>query len=426
MKTKIYYQVQFITAMFFLCLLLGIPFMLAYSQYLPPPPPPPQSAIRYAPQKSTNSIPPPPGGWSRTTPQKTFSPPTPPLDPKLKNFPLDLDLLDFAEWNPFQTQHCFFSVKGRKDVIEFIPNQQGGIFMFPTGTCHLEDQKCYIGERQGRLPGMKKTDPPIYAGGLGESSYNGFPVIPYKYADDINFSKCVPSWTGYFEADDYKVYLYKPPKRDYTKQNCYHPRRGLTMDKKSSESVFCDKEKCQLTENQYCENKTGQCYLNGYPLKNQKGQSVTTDENYLGIIWDFCADKNGTLIPDDGGQPYEERFKPGCSYRIEAPNYHEKQYAGNIDFLIKCDENRCYGGGLEFDMKRKEYVSHYVDEETRYSKTPPFTEFLTINWQCLDATKVRDYNKKLLCTLISSDQKNPDCRLCYENKKFIYKGCRVP
>lgn len=413
----------------FLGAVLSISF--AFAQYLPPPsygpPPPPSSAIRYAPpQQSTTSIPPPPGGWTQSQYNSNYpdSPPTPPPDPKLKDFNLDLDLNDFAARNQFPTEHCFFKVKDRKDVVEFIPNQIGGMFNFPTGTCNLEEEKCYISKRNKRLPRMKKNNPPIY-GGLTESKSRGFAVIPYKYVDDIDFSKCVASWTGYFEVDDYKINLYKPPKRDYSKQSCYHPRRGFTTDPKSSEPVFCDKEKCQLTENQYCENKTGQCYLNEYPLKTKKGKSVTTDENYFGINWNFCTDENGTLIPDDGGIPYEERFQPGCSYRITAPNYHEKQYAGNIDFLIKCDENRCSFPGLDFDMKKKQYYRTDGDKMV-YTNTPTIDEILTIDWTCLDANRVSDFNKKLLCRLISSDEKNPDCNLCYENKKFVYKRCAYP
>lgn len=299
-----------------------------------------------------------------------------------------------------------------------------GIFNFPTGKCELHTEKCYRGVKFGYLPGMKKSDPPLQLAGE-ETSYFGNAVIPYRYVDDIDFGKCMPSWKGTLEVNDYQntynlVRLYEPPKRDYTKQSCYHPFIGYP-----GKRIFCDAEKCQLTENQYCENKNnGQCYLNGYPLKNKRGKAVTT---FLSTVnWDWCLDEKGAIIPDDGGPPYEERFKPSCSYNIEAANYHEKRYINDTNFLIHCDENRCWHNELDFDMKKKEYLIPIGRDKKIYSKTPQLQEFKTINWQCLDPTKVRDYNKKFLCTIISSDQKNPDCRLCYENKKFVYKGCRVP
>lgn len=436
LKTKNHHLGLIIFSAIFLGAVLSISF--AFAEYIPPPPsghsyipPPLPSAPIYAPPPISNNLNPasypPPTGYNQTP--EDFRPPVPPTLPVpdyLKDFNLDLDLNDFAERNQFPTENCFFPVKGRKkDFVEFIPDNMGGTFNFPTGTCYLEDQKCYISERKGRLPRMRKTDPPIYAGILNDSKYNNFPVIPYKYTDDIDFSKCMPTWTGYLEEKLGEISLYEPPKRDYSNQSCYHPLRAFTVNPAEQKSVFCNEEKCQFTESQYCDNKTGQCYKNGYPLKTKKGQPVITYKNYWAVNWDFCTDKNGTLIPEDGGIPFEERFQPGCSYRITAPNYHEKQYAGNIDFLIKCDENRCSFPGLDFDIKKKAYY-RMIDDKMVYTNTPELGEFLTIDWTCLDANRVSDFNKKLLCRLISSDEKNPDCNLCYENKKFKYKGCGVP
>lgn len=442
MKTKIYPKKTIYFLLIWIWASLSISLALGYfNSYIPPAPPsrsptlppPPKSAIRYAPQKST-IFPPPPGGWYGASqkpsgPPFQSSPPTPPIDPNIKDFPIDLDLTEFSERNPYPKEHCFFPVKGRKDIVEYFPigseedsEEFYGVWNFPTGTCNLEANQCSYGKRVKvrNLFNNKIQKPPVIFiyDKLIQSHYGRFPVIPYTDVENIDFTQCMPTWNGYMEIDDLKVYEYESPKRDYSKQSCYHPFHADYMG-----SVFCDSKKCQLTENQYCTEKNGQCYLNDYPLKTRGGKSVTTMENFVFLNWDFCTDSSGALIPKDGGPPYEERFKAGCSYRIEAPNFHEKQYAGKIDFLIKCDENRCMGGGLEFDMKRKEYVSHYINEETRYSKTPPLEEFYTINWTCLDATKVRDYNKKLLCTYAITSEKAPDCQLCYENKKFVYKNC---
>lgn len=411
----------------FMSAIAGISLAAGYfNPYLPPPPP---DFIQYAtPASQTPTvIPPPPGGWANGgafPPQfRIPSMPIAPLDPKLEDFPIDLDLADFASRNPYPKSRCFFPVKGRKDIVEYIPDQQEGMFIFPTGACQMDDETCTIGQRKGRLPGMKKTEPPLYSS-TGESSYGGLAVIPYKYADDIIFGKCMPTWTGYMETDMY-IRAFETPKRDYSKQSCYHPVSAIYANEKPK-TIFCDSEKCQFDEAQYCEHRTGQCYKNGYPLKTKKGESVLNYEKLGSINWDFCADETGALIPEDGGLPYEDRFAPGCSYRITAPNYHEKQYAGYINFLIHCDENRCSHQELNFDMKRKEYLIGTEWANQTYTKTPPLKEFPTIDWQCLDATKVRDYNKRLFCYNIGGDEQNPDCRLCYENKKFSYKGCRYP
>ncbi|MBI4994691.1 hypothetical protein HZC21_03540 [Candidatus Peregrinibacteria bacterium] len=348
--------------------------------------------------------------------------PPPPLPNEYEKLPIDLDLSAFANKNPFPNEHCFFPVKGRKDIVEYKPASEGGTFFFPTGTCTVSFNQCSMGRRKTALPKTKFFPPePLYEN-LKESSYRGFPVIPYEFADDIDFSKCMPSNTGYLKADNININFYEPPKRDYSKQSCYHPLHA-SFDKPS---VFCDSEKCQLTETEYCENrKGGLCYKNGYPLKTKSGKAVTTFP-YYSINSEFCTDSEGRLIPEDNGIPYEERFQPGCSYRIEAPNYHEKQYAGQIDFLIKCDENRCYNSGLNFDMKKKEYFVSLIRDKIIYTKTPPMPEFLSIDWTCRDANKVSDYNKKLLCTPPEEGLGTKECRLCYENKNFVYRDCQFP
>ena len=372
------------------------------------------------------------------------------------DLPVDLDLADFADRNPLPKEHCFFPVKGRKDIVEYKPDE-GGIFNFPTGFCKLSDEKCFRGDRNYRFPKMKKTDPPVYSS-QQESQYLDLPVIPYKYVDEIDFSKCVPSWTGYFEAyhkdpreatttyysnnpgeaANNLAYLYTPPKRDYSKQSCYHPiNYSVLMDNTLDDhhiiynNIFCDAEKCQLTESQYCENKSGKCYRNGYQLKTEDGKSVTTFEYYPYINWNFCTNKDGSLIPEDGGPQYEERFKAGCSYRVTWKNFSElansenPKPGTNVDSLIKCDENRCFSPWLDFDMKRKEYWLKAANDKTLYSKTPFFGEVPNLDWQCRDAEKTPGY-KQFLCSPVSGwDGAAPDCRLCYEKKKFVYHDCRI-
>lgn len=411
---------------------------LATSFGIPPPPlgpsynPPPPSAPKGFPTGYTG-MPTPSGSYSPPLPPPGYqtsggnlpsgyrpTPPIPPVPKTLKNYPLDLDLLDFANRNPLPTQHCFFPVKGRKDVVEYDPEQK--TYRFPKSHwCDLNSEKCNRATKLGYLPGMKKTKQQIPFESE-ESAYQGFPVIPYEYTEDIDYSTCMPSESGYLEVDNYKIHQYERPKRNYAQKSCYHgATSGMLPD-----LIFCDKNRCTFNEFEYCNNKTEKCYKNGYPLKDKNGKPVVTYEYWIQINWDWCLNKEGVIIPEDGGPPYEERFNPGCSYRIEAPNYHEKQYAKYIDFLIKCDEYRCYNPGFNFDIKKKEYWMNLYHDKIQYFKTPPLSEFLTINWTCLDANKAPDFNKELLCAGIYNDPDAPNCRLCYENKKFVYKDCKIP
>lgn len=222
---------------------------------------------------------------------------------------------------------------------------------------------------------------------------------------------------------------YTPPKRDYTKRACYHlPKNSL------GELIYCDAERCLFTDFEtnearskiYCEHKTRRCYTeDGTLLIDEQGNSVRDTYANAWPKEEWCLTSEGVLIPEDGGPPYEDRFKAGCVYRIVHPDYTR-----NTDFLITCDQYRCLfpGGGSYFDLVTKQYVnlaSTGPGTEWVREITPSFEHFLNINWQCLDMKKVRGFDAKFNCdgVLPEDDVIRPLCQVCYEKGKHVYKQC---
>lgn len=223
---------------------------------------------------------------------------------------------------------------------------------------------------------------------------------------------------------------YTPPKRDYTKRACYHlPKSTL------GELIYCDAERCLFTDLEtnetrskvYCEHKTRRCYTeDGTLLIDEHGNSVRDTHANTWPKEQWCLTSEGVLIPEDGGPPYEDRFKAGCVYRIVHPDYTR-----NTDFIITCDQYRCLfpRGGSYFDLITKEYVTLMSTEAAKTELvreyTPSFEDFLSINWQCLDMKKVKGFDAKFNCDNVWQEDAvvRQQCQVCYEKGKHVYKQC---
>lgn len=185
-----------------------------------------------------------------------------------------------------------------------------------------------------------------------------------------------------------------------------------------SENTRCDAERCTFPDGQFCLHSTGQCHdADGTLILDLKGNYVS-DSIFFPYDWKgkMCLDTEGTALPPSGEKPYAERYKAGCSYRIDLPNYTP----WNTDFLLTCDAHRCFfpgGGYWRFDTRR-----YYDGAGTDVGNTPTFTDFSAINWTCLDIKKVKNFRKQFLCDY-NGENTFSGCQVCYENYTHVYKNC---
>lgn len=217
------------------------------------------------------------------------------------------------------------------------------------------------------------------------------------------------------------------PQRDYSKQSCYH---AFVPDPKYF--TYCDAEKCTFENGQYCVHQTRKCYdPDGRIILNaDRTKSVTDYDQYYGLRWKLCLDKESNPLPPPGEKPYAERYKPNCVYKVTDPGYQD------YDFLVKCDRYRCvFPDGVIFDMQTKLYHIRMTWGDRVYTtaKNPVNFNLESIDWTCRDIKNIGGLRSEFLCKGFGETEpwipgqkteiEPGDCRMCYENKKFVYKDC---
>ncbi|GEM_PF-4353107 len=222
-----------------------------------------------------------------------------------------------------------------------------------------------------------------------------------------------PERARVIKAEQWQRYV---PKRAYTKQSCYH----VTDTKDPDEMVFCDANRCTFENGQYCEHRSRDCYdEDGTLILDKNGRSAIDNEQYLFLKSDLCLAKDGSPVPPAGEKPYDKRIQTGCAYRVGKKTH--PYYEGYQGYLMTCDASRClFHPGGEYNRETKMFTDGIVGE----TKTPPVEYFPYLEWTCIPPKAANRIAKKYRCSVVSEDEENWGCEVCFENGTHVYRGCK--